>query len=227
LVLVLTFFAFSWFHFIWLPSWWPPVPGGPFQAPFYFVAASVVLLLCLGAHGWCAKRLLSIGQRRAAAWGLVALVPILLAALLSPIQTGLQLRAAHRARPLLSAIEQYQTDHGSVPQTLDALVPGYLDRVPTPGLRLSRSNRFVYIPPPVGDEDSDRFVLAFGVHVGGIGGDSAVVYRPEAETDEVILEKGAQLVVPLPAAYGDERLHGASLELRRRLDRAWVFADSG
>jgi hypothetical protein len=226
LVLVLTFYAFSWFHFIWLPSWWPPVPGGPFQAPFYFVAVAVVLLVCLGAHGWCAKRLFSMGQRRAAAWGLVALFPIVLAALFSPIQAGLQLRAAHRARPLLDAIQQYETDHGNVPQTLEALIPDYLDRIPTPGLQFSRSNRFVYVPVSTGDRALDRFVLAFGVHVGGVGGDLAVVYCPEAEAAGVALEEDARLVVPLPAAYGDERLHTASVELRRRLDRGWVFADS-
>lgn len=56
-----------------------------------------------------------------------------------------ELRAmAIRADPLVAAIRVYDRDHGRPPGTLQSLVPGYLRKVPTPGLR--RCPEFEYIP---------------------------------------------------------------------------------
>lgn len=41
---------------------------------------------------------------------------------------------AARSRPLLSAIDSYERDNGHPPKALEALVPGYLQEVPTTGM---------------------------------------------------------------------------------------------
>jgi hypothetical protein len=42
--------------------------------------------------------------------------------------------AAERARPLVEAIRRYEQEHGQAPASLQALLPGYLPRVPRTGL---------------------------------------------------------------------------------------------
>jgi hypothetical protein len=43
-------------------------------------------------------------------------------------------RAAERSQPLVDAIRRYAQEHGEPPDTLAALVPAYLARVPRTGL---------------------------------------------------------------------------------------------
>lgn len=55
------------------------------------------------------------------------------------------------AEPVIAALEVYKTEHGRYPDQLQALVPGYLDAIPT--LRLGPLRYYTY--------DEDQFILLF------------------------------------------------------------------
>jgi hypothetical protein len=70
----------------------------------------------------------------------ILLLPVPLMLFVWPKVAWLTRRAAfedmtHRAQPLIAAIEGFAADHGGPPPDLAALVPAYLDQLPTTGLR--------------------------------------------------------------------------------------------
>jgi hypothetical protein len=225
-LLIVTYLAFSYFHYLWLPRWWVRPGGNPFQAAFYFIGAAFILFIDLLIVWSYTHGLLRLGRFRTALWSLAALIPILLAVLHVPTRTAFQLTAARQAGPLLNAIQQYRDDHGTVPEKLEQLVPQYIEKLPTPGLRLRQMDRFVYEPTPLDEDPEVPFVLAFGLHVGGIGGDFAVVYCPVGASGARRQMHGAQFTVPLPVSVEPGRTWRAYVEFVRRLGRSWILAES-
>ena len=56
---------------------------------------------------------------------------------------GSDMLSRSRAEMVIEAVDQYQLQYGTYPQSLEELVPGYLSEIPSPGLLL-RDNRFDY-----------------------------------------------------------------------------------
>jgi hypothetical protein len=52
-----------------------------------------------------------------------------------------------RARPLIEAVERYERDRGSPPEELESLVPDYLDRIPSTGVRWSPQFQYFSVGP--------------------------------------------------------------------------------
>jgi hypothetical protein len=69
-----------------------------------------------------------------------------------------------RSRPLIQAIQAYESAHGRAPDSLEALVPKFIPAVPTTGLELEGSRHFHYL---VEDDPPHRWKLS--VHMEALG----------------------------------------------------------
>jgi hypothetical protein len=100
-----------------------------------FAALScLILLLFRRMRLWAALILLT------AVFTLVVATPLMLVA------GSVRMKAFHRlearSAPLVHAITAYTTDHGSPPETLNALIPRYLKEIPSTGMRAYPTYRY-------------------------------------------------------------------------------------
>lgn len=90
-----------------------------------------------------------IGRSRAGAMELILLGLLYVVCCFVGIRLGQQTRMAgmkaftERAKPLVAAIHQYEREHHAPPETLKALVPRYLPKIPSTGMRAYPG--FVYL----------------------------------------------------------------------------------
>jgi len=226
-VLALTLFLFACYHFMWLPSLFP---GWSVRINLGIIGLGLIggslLLLAFAyelwrASGWLASR----NNRRYGLVRFLLLVPVILALLSIPIGRRFQLSAAHRADPLLAAIEAYERTHDGPPTSLDELVPELIDEIPRPKLLQASMNRFVYNGKPPSTQVSLSFALAFGFHH-ALAGNIAVVYCPESAVDETADEKSITLELRLPLWDRPDLFHEYRVKIIRRLDESWVLARS-
>jgi hypothetical protein len=57
------------------------------------------------------------------------------------------LPVTRRGQPLIDAIESYRTDNGAYPESLDQLVPEYLESIPDTGLAMYPEFEYECYPP--------------------------------------------------------------------------------
>lgn len=90
---------------------------------------------------------MSVARKRSASvWGCLAvpLILVLMCALVVVYLRGLlpqpsdAPRVARQGEMLVRALDRYRHDSGKCPNTLDELVPRYLDNIPHPGMRADR-----------------------------------------------------------------------------------------
>jgi hypothetical protein len=88
--------------------------------------------------------------------------------------------AALRAAPLLSALDQYKTIEGTYPQSLNLLVPKYLEAIPDTNLAAYPNFEYRY---SLEDHGTDDFSLWISCPVGGINFDE-FVYAPDGNEED-------------------------------------------
>lgn len=107
------------------------------------IGLSISFLACVGYAFFALVRRVRQENdiaRRYALRGLVYLAAV--AAIVSSHGLNLKMGAGNAER-IIAAVEMYHQDYGRFPESLEALVPQYLDRVPHSAIRLS-ANKFRY-----------------------------------------------------------------------------------
>jgi hypothetical protein len=99
----------------------------PLIGAFFALLPCLILLLFRKTRLWSALILLT------------AVVTLAIAIPLMPLAGRVRMKAFHRleyrSAHLVHAITAYATDHGSPPETLDALTPNYIKAIPNTGIR--------------------------------------------------------------------------------------------
>ena len=81
-------------------------------------------------------------QKRSYYFRVAAVYALLFVSTISVISLSARL-AQRRASPLISAVNQYRSEHGEYPTTLEQLVPAYRPAIPNAGFtRISRDFRY-------------------------------------------------------------------------------------
>jgi hypothetical protein len=100
----------------------------------FTVAISLVLVLLFSYRFFRAYEDDRVRRRTYVVGGAIAVIlQILLMVGHWGVQRACYAQAQQRADPILAALASYHQENGAYPQTLDELLPAYLDRVPEPG----------------------------------------------------------------------------------------------
>jgi hypothetical protein len=151
---------------IWLPSiviattLFAFVVFGQLEFSFDFLDTGLWGLFCLALLVTTLVTILVRAARKR--WGSCLRSAFVLLSLVAALFTGFLIqhhqveRSQELAEPIIAALEVYRTEHGRYPGRLQALVPDYLEDLPTPRLGLSTARPFRY-----GAYDDDTFLLLF------------------------------------------------------------------
>lgn len=132
--------------------------------------AALVYLLLPGSRGMAVRLLLCAAVHGMALYGFSYAG--------ARVRTAAFESLAARSAPLVDAIRQYETDHGRPPETLEQLVPDYLDAVPSTGLAAYPAYHFDGKPNP---EWFMRNSWVIFMHVSRPGNFDRFVYFPNQQ----------------------------------------------
>jgi hypothetical protein len=139
---------------IWLPSiviattLFAFVVFGQLEFSFDFLDTGLWGLFCLALLVTTLVTILVRAARKR--WGSCLRSAFVLLSLVAALFTGFLIqhhqveRSQELAEPIIAALEVYRTEHGRYPDQLQALVPGYVNAIPTPRLGLSTARPLDY-----------------------------------------------------------------------------------
>jgi hypothetical protein len=163
--------------------WYSVAPTG--NTTHLWIALSVGILIAIALGIVLVSLIALLPKRREKAITSLAssvifiVVCIAVTRIASPVRmAGFEVLAA-RSETLIAAIKRYESEHDNPPETLDALVPEYLDRVPDTGMGAYPNYRYL-IGERLGPFGTNKWVLVVNTPSGGINFDQ-FLFLPNGE----------------------------------------------
>lgn len=155
----------------------------PYGSTVFLLLELPLFLAFSLALGGVVVSLVLLMNRRFRPVGIRSLIAavILLVAVLLGIQWGWHLRMtafhrlAERSAPLIQAIRAYETQHGSPPRDLAALVPGFLPSIPGTGMAAYPEYGYV-VPQDLSEKEGNPWVIIINTPSGGLNFDEFMYF---------------------------------------------------